>query len=190
MKSRVWVMLAIGLCSSAFSLPIISGPNTIHIDDPFITLTLSGTEDDIFGFEGYVWVEYFGKFDAGYITSPPDETVFRASVGGADSYIDLGWWEQGGGVGFGAIPDSGQTIPVGEWFDFDITREITDLVGDTISVDIVSNDLYNILSSYTVTVVAPEPATIVLLSIGGMVVFKSSRVRNDICHPERKRRIY
>jgi hypothetical protein len=161
-------------------VPVISGPDTIHFNGPPITLTLSGTEDDIYGFEGFVWVNFPASHPSSpYIITSPDEDDFIAVVGGSESYIDLDWWNgslgQGGGVGFGALPDSGETIPVGEWFTFDVTRMSDDLVGELIFVDIVSPDLYDVLSSYTVTVVVPEPMTIVLLGLGGLFVLGRRR---------------
>jgi hypothetical protein len=181
MESRICLILGVflALCSSALALPVISGPNTIEIDGPPITLTLSGTIDDIYGFESFVWVNYSEIHpDTPYIVRPPDEDEFKATVGGEDSYIDLYWWDgpdyQGGGVGFGAIPDASETIPVGEWFTFDVTRR-SQQVGEVIYVNIVSADLYDILSYYPVTVVSPEPTTVVFLTLGGLAVLRRRR---------------
>ncbi len=182
MKMRICVILAVvlGSCSAAMGVPVLSGPDTIHFDGPPITMTLSGTIDDTTGFEGFVWVNFpaFHTFP-GYIVSPPDEDDFKATVGGSDSYIDLDYWSgpvlTGGGVGFGALPDSGQTVPVGEWFTFDVTRMSDDLVGEKIWVSIISSDQYDVLFEYPVTVVVPEPMTIVLLGLGALFVLGRRR---------------
>jgi hypothetical protein len=184
MERRICVILAVvlGLCPAAVGVPVISGPDTINFNGPPITLTLSGTEDDTYGFEAFIWVNFPASFPPpGHIVSPPDEGDFRAAVGGAESYIDLDWWNgplgQGGGVGFGALPDSGETVPVGEWFTFDVTRMSDDLLGEEIVVSVMSTDLYDTLYVHRVTVI-PEPGTIVLLGLGGLFVLKIRRASN------------
>ncbi|MHC4158939.1 MAG: PEP-CTERM sorting domain-containing protein [Planctomycetota bacterium] len=181
MKKRIFVVLAVllGSCSAAIGVPVLSGPDTIHFDGPPITMTLSGTIDDITGFEGFVWVDYPAFHFPGYIVSPPDEDDFIAAVGGSESYIDLYWWNgpdyQGGPVGFGALPDSGQTIPVGEWFTFDVTRLTGDQPGEKIWVSVISADMYDVLDVHEVTVVVPEPGTVMLLGLCALFVLKRRR---------------
>jgi hypothetical protein len=176
LKSKIWVILAVVLvlCPAAVGVPVISGPDTIHFNGPPITLTLSGTEDDTYGFEGFVWVDFPAFYGYPRLINPPDEDDFRAAVGGSESYIDLDWWNgslgQGGGVGFGALPDSGETIPIGEWFTFDVTLGPGDQPGEKLWVSIISSDLYDVLFEYPVTVVVPEPGTIILLGFGGLFV--------------------
>ena len=178
MKKLFVLFLVLVAASTASATPVIVGPDQINIGIGYISLTLQGTAADassdnytpnIGGFDGAVWVDYNAYlFQISNVGAAQDAMGGMANIN-LDTYLPTG-----GGVPFSAHGnvawDEPTDVDAGDWFSFRVNMLAGAKIGDTYDVQVcdTSSEPWPILYTHTVTVVVPEPMTIMLLGLGGL----------------------
>ena len=144
-----------GLSVDGTTTPDVDGVATVGLGG---VITISCIGDTASGFE-------YLDMAKGYATMATP--VATAAAGDLAGVFD---WSTGVNYDFElTTADSGGSYPGGVVFNANITA--TGIVGDTFTVDVLDGVNYAVLDTVTVTIV-PEPATIALLGLGGLLLRK------------------
>ena len=83
----------------------------------------------------------------------------------AGDLCNITQWEGWNGVDINVQKSSEGTISTGTWFDFGLTTSL-----DDVTFDIFDYDVSGTVPVGMMTVIIPEPATIALLCLGGLIL--------------------
>ena len=179
MKKLLSVMLVLGLVSTAFALPTISGPTSILKETAgTYTYTVTGTAAEAtIGYQGGVFANlatnnyYSSALPSGVISINANNVILIDPGTGNPRMGDVA-----GGIamlgtyyaGVDFVAGSGTVIKVvaGDWFTFDLIVDAT-IPEQVIRLDL-SDMAYTTTSGYLDVTVVPEPMTIALLGLGGL----------------------
>ena len=176
MRSLFILLSVLAMASVAASVPVISGPTWIFPGEN-ITLTVSGTAAEASndgggapygGYSGWIWVNY-----PSYTYQLSDVSTATTAMGSMAAFDLTSYLPTGGGFKFTGAPgepwDEATDVDTGAWFTFELSVDYSPLIDELYSVQILDTK-FNIVSTHNVTYVIPEPATIVLLGLGGLLL--------------------
>jgi hypothetical protein len=183
MKKLLILSMVFGMSSLAAAVPTISASDLFPEHGDTIEVYITGTAadastdgvDNTGGFSAYIVVDY-----ANYGTSggSPYLTLLNGSLPTATEAAAGGWaTATTGGTSSGyfsaaaSMPWAEATdVDVGLWFTYEFT--VDGLDGDSERIDIVDHG--SIVASVTIGII-PEPMTMALLGLGGLLLRKRRR---------------
>ena len=174
MKKFLSVMLVLGLVSTAFALPTISGPSNIPaLTAGTYTYTVTGVADD--QDSGGVFADlatnkyYSSVLPAGVVSINLNNVLLMEGsayrIGDvAGNFASVGTYYAG--IDFTSSAGTAGAVLAGGWFTFDVVVDATIPVG-SFRLDL-TNGAYVDQPSNGMLVTVPEPMTIALLGLGGL----------------------
>jgi hypothetical protein len=157
MKKFVVLMLVLAMASLANALVTLSvSSNEVEVGG---TITISVSSDDTAAYRKYL--------DMIQGTATLGSVTIHSAAGADASVADFSY--EGlydlelTAVDFAATPVAG--------LHFSVVATATGSVGETFTIELLNGDTYDLEMSETVTII-PEPATIALLCLGGLLIRK------------------
>ena len=191
MKKWLILGLVLGLVSVVRATPFLTGPSTVGTQGGTITLTITGTADEASenfvggnprGYLGYIGIDYvnndfYYSDDSGAYLDNEQSAGYGYEGNSASAKIEplpSPYY----GLSFIAASTAGPwdedtDVDVGPWFLFDVVIPSGLSVDTVIPVDMVDQN-FGIVRTHNITVV-PEPVTIALLGLGGLVLLGKRR---------------
>ena len=175
MKKFLSVMLVLGLVSTAFALPTITGSSTI-LPNTTETYTVVGVADD--EATGGIFVDlatetYYAStlpsgitsINANLVLLEESTDVYRiGDVAGNFAYVEP--YGSYVGIEFTSSAGTAGAVLAGGWFTFDLVVDGTIAEETVIRLDLTDATWTG--QSYLDVTVVPEPMTIALLGLGGL----------------------
>ena len=169
MRKLLILMLVLGVASVASATMTITGPTDVLAGQTY-SYSLNGTSaETAVGYGGYVWIDY-----PSYISDDPCGAISNVGMNATNLTGPMS------GYNTGYLPDAfyfvgtsvaGTTqVFVGEWFTFDVTIPDGAQETDTYGIDILSSGFAILQDGALVLHVVPEPLTLCLLGLGGLLL--------------------
>ena len=164
MRKLLILMLVLGVASVASATMTITGPTEVLAGNTY-SYSLNGTAaETAVGYGGYVWVDY-----SSYLGMLSNAGMNATNLTGPLSMYDTKYMPDG--FYFVGASAAGTTqVFVGEWFTFDITIPTDAETTTSYGIDILDN-AFGIVQDAALTIhVIPEPLTLGLLGLGGLLL--------------------
>ena len=165
MRKLLILIVVLGVTSLASATVVISGPTEVLAGNTY-NYSLSGTSAETGGvnYDGYVWVDY-----AQYLGMLSNIVMNTTNLPGALNGYSTKYMSDGFGFYTGDSPGTTEVF-VGEWFTFDMTIPAGAAVDDTYGIDVLDRNFGSVQDPALLVTVIPEPMTMVLLGLGGLLL--------------------